>query len=1047
MSPERLKIVEEIYHAVLEISPPERDSFLNEKCGSDADLRREIASLLSYENDFDSLIDSAPKSLVEEVFSPNKASNLIGKQINQYKIERKIGEGGMGAVYLARDSKLERKVAVKFLSEEFSKDATRRNRFFQEAKSASALNHPNILTVHEIGEFDGTHFIVTEFIKGRTLSPYLAEEKPTLQKVLEIAAQIASALSAAHEAGIIHRDIKPDNVMVRDDGIVKVLDFGIAKLSEKRGGDTERERHGENDSTLIAASVRSRVPASPETLPGMIIGTPQYMSPEQARGQKIDLRSDIFSFGVLLYEMLAGQPPFNGATKMDIIGSILKDEPKPLREYQPEIPHDLEHIIQKTLRKDREQRYQHIKDLFIDLTDIKKTLEFDTKLVHQTEIAKAATTVNTTSGIVMQRRFSLVHLLGFLLIAVLSFTAIWWFFFKNNTQNISNLKTEEVVNWTSSPGEIYSVGSFSPDGKMVAFTSTKVGTKNIWIKQASSGEAIQITKDDSNNENPIWSPNGEELAYFSRKNQEAGFWRIPTLGGSPKLISKVINFNSRLLFWSKTNEVYYESANEIFAIDSASGQTKQVTQLVSQGIKGTSFRISPDEKNLTYITTEGNNKILWLTNLAGETPKKIFSSPTEIKNIAWHPDNRRIFYSAVVDGTFQIFVTDIYGISPRQLTSSEQDSLVLDVSSDGGKILYGSTKEESDIWGFNLRENKEFTVASDINSELWADVSPDGKSVAYQSIKNLSQANKLFGGSILTKSLGTNEQPTEIAKNGGLPKWSPNGKTVVFIRVNSGIHNLFAVNTQGGEEKPLTTDGIIGSSYSVLPYNRVYVNDFSWSPDSSKIVYVSRQNEQHNLWLINADGTNNTLLTENTDPKININCPLWSNDGKKIAYSSKINDSQGKAVYTIKIIDTETKKDDPVISGKSFMLIGWSGSGNELILASVENNGTAALPSEVFLQTVEAATGKLKQIQVLKDAYIYNVHLSPDKKTIAFTSHQEGKDNLWVMPTTDGEPKKMTNNNDSRLYFSSLAWSPDSNSIFYGKQLRYSLLSMLTNFQ
>ncbi len=215
MTPERLKKVEEIYHAVLEISPPKREQFLADSCGADVELRREVESLLSFENDFDSLIDSSPKSLVREIFSEKATPNLIGTQINQYKIISLLGEGGMGAVYLARDTKLERKVAIKFLSDKLSKDTNRPSRFFQEAKSASALNHPNIITVYEIGEVDSKPFIVTEFIDGKTLNQHLAQEKLRLGGVLEIATQIVSALTSAHEAGIIHRDIKPDNVMIR----------------------------------------------------------------------------------------------------------------------------------------------------------------------------------------------------------------------------------------------------------------------------------------------------------------------------------------------------------------------------------------------------------------------------------------------------------------------------------------------------------------------------------------------------------------------------------------------------------------------------------------------------------------------------------------------------------------------------------------------------------------------------------------------------------------------------------------------------------------
>jgi eukaryotic-like serine/threonine-protein kinase len=1032
MNPERLKKVEEIYHEVLEVSPNERQSFLQIFCGNDIELRREVESLLSFEQTDAGLIDSSPSSIAAEMFADKPS--IIGTQINQYKILSLLGEGGMGTVYLAEDTTLERKVAIKLLSNDFSFDANRRNRFFQEAKSASALNHPNILTVHEIGEVAGTHYLVTEFINGKTLNPYLHEQSATLQNILDIATQIASALSAAHEAGIIHRDIKPDNIMVRNDGIVKILDFGIAKLTDT------------GISTNVDTEAKTR--AKTMTVAGTIIGTPKYMSPEQARGQKVDLRTDIFSFGVVLYEMLTGCLPFSGATNIDVIGSILKDEPKSLREHQPEISINLENIVKKALCKDRDGRYQRIKDIFADLNDAKKTIETDTKFAHQTVAIKADTKINTTAGIVSERRFSLMHALIFLPISGALFGLVWWFMPTPNGGTLidSPLKSTEIISWASKPGEVYSEGSFSPDGKMIAFTSTKVGTKNIWIKQTNSGEAIQITKDEFRNGNPIWSPNGEEIAFYSVKESKAGFWRIPVLGGSPQLIYNVDDDSSRLRLWSKNNLIYYESNNELFSIDISSGQKKQVTNLVSKGITGTSLNISLDEKQIAYVTIEGELKNLWISDIKGENPKKMFDPATQIKNIVWHPDNKRLFYSSLTNGIFQIFVADASGIKPRQLSNSEQDSLALDISADGKKILYGSAKEESDIWGVSIADSKEFTVVSDIDSELWADVSPDGKTLAYQSIKNLSQGNKLFSGNIFTKTLGTNESPAETVKIGGLPKWSPDGKTIAYVKSVADKRQIETVKTLSGEKKQITVAGIMTVSYSMLPYNLTQTNDFSWSPDSSKIAYISAKSGQRNIWLVNVDGSNDVKITENNDENVSLYCPIWSPDGKKIAFSSKINNSDETLTFTIQQIETETKKNDLLLTQNSFIrLIDWLQDGNELMFMS-GGNSDFALPMAVSLKTIEADTGKITRTIELKDTYPYNIHLSPDKKHIAFASHREEKDNIWTMSLINKQTKKITNNNDSRLYFSSLTWSPDSGSIYFGKQLRYSLLSMLTNF-
>ncbi|MGI8543574.1 MAG: protein kinase domain-containing protein [Aridibacter sp.] len=277
--------------------------------------------------------------------------------ISHYRILSKIGAGGMGEVYLAQDTKLNRQVALKILPTEFAKDKDRMTRFVREAQSASALNHPNIITIHEIGEFDGTNYIATEFIDGKTLDEYAKDNPLNLESALEIAIQTAAALEEAHEAGIVHRDIKPDNIMVRSNGLVKILDFGIAKLSEEQDLEIESE-----DKTAIQSG----------TTPGMIIGTANYMSPEQARGKGVDHQTDIFSFGVVLYEMLAGKLPFEGETAMEMIGAILKDEPKP---FDVDVPNEISAIINKCLSKDRNERYQTIKDLLIDLKDTKQNLE------------------------------------------------------------------------------------------------------------------------------------------------------------------------------------------------------------------------------------------------------------------------------------------------------------------------------------------------------------------------------------------------------------------------------------------------------------------------------------------------------------------------------------------------------------------------------------------------------------------------------------------------------------------------------------------------
>jgi len=307
--------------------------------------------------------------------------------VSHYKILSTIGKGGMGEVYLAQDTKLDRKVAIKFLNSEFGKDADKLSRFIQEAKAASALNHPNILTVYEIGETDDVNYIVTEYIDGTTLREHLSPKQTlSLSRILKIGVQVAEALSAAHQAGIIHRGIKPENVMIRKDGYAKVLDFGLAKLLPQR--DAEIRGLGEEDSTLSPDDPKSPFANRKLTSPGMVMGTVSYMSPEQARGKETDARTDIWSLGVVLYEMLAGRLPFSGETVNHTIVAILETEPKLLEN----VPDELQRIVRKTLTKDADMRYQTARDLLIDLKNLRRTLDIQGELERSVVPNKEAAT-------------------------------------------------------------------------------------------------------------------------------------------------------------------------------------------------------------------------------------------------------------------------------------------------------------------------------------------------------------------------------------------------------------------------------------------------------------------------------------------------------------------------------------------------------------------------------------------------------------------------------------------------------------------------------
>ena len=340
MDADRWKKIKSLFDEALALKAPDRPAFLNDACGSDAELLAEVDRMLEAHESSESFLEAPAAGLVAGMIADNRTFSK-GQTLGHYEILHKIGAGGMGEVYLARDGRLDRKVAVKVLSEQFNTRSSNLERFTREAKAASALNHPNILVIHEIGEAEGVNYIVSEHVDGKTLRELDAQFREKTSQVLDIVIQIASALAAAHNGGIVHRDIKPENVMVRPDGYVKVLDFGLAKLI----GDS-RSVFGLDDPTR----------EQNQTAQGVILGTVNYMSPEQAKGETVDERTDIFSLGVLLYEMIAGRTPFQGNSVSETFANLLNRDPEPLSRYAANVQDELQRIVSKALRKQKDER-------------------------------------------------------------------------------------------------------------------------------------------------------------------------------------------------------------------------------------------------------------------------------------------------------------------------------------------------------------------------------------------------------------------------------------------------------------------------------------------------------------------------------------------------------------------------------------------------------------------------------------------------------------------------------------------------------------------
>ena len=473
-------------------APEERPVFLDRACNGDKTLRREVESLLSSYDSAESFLESPVSSGFSEFIENNDKQLKDGEVFAHYEIIRQIGAGGMGEVYLARDKKLDRRVAIKILNEKFAAHESNLERFIQEAKAASALNHPNILVIYEIGQTDGTHYITSEFVEGKTLREILREKTLSLSEVLDIVIQIANALTAAHEAGIVHRDIKPENIIVRPDGLIRILDFGLAKLIVNKP-------IGLEDTTV----------KQNETAKGVIMGTVQYMSPEQAKGERVDARSDIFSLGILIYEMIAGRTPFTGDSVTETIVNLINSEPQPLSRFASNVPDELERITAKTLRKDRDARYQTMKGLLADLKDLRENLVYDerSKKSHSYKESTTAILPDSTDDATLQiistdsrfigqikRHKMLASVALVVLLAAIGF-GIW--FFAGRVANTRQIESIAVLPFENASGNAEL--EYLSDGMTETLINSLSQLPKLNVKARSSvfrykGKEIQLAK-------------------------------------------------------------------------------------------------------------------------------------------------------------------------------------------------------------------------------------------------------------------------------------------------------------------------------------------------------------------------------------------------------------------------------------------------------------------------------------------------------------------------------------------------------------------------
>ena len=984
-----------------------------------------------------------------------------GTIINQYKIISAIGKGGMGEVYLAEDTRLDRKVAIKFLKDEYSRDAGKLNRFVWEAKAASALNHPNILTVYEIGEIENKNYIATEFIEGATLRSYpTLQDTLPLRSVLKIIIQVCEALTAAHRAGIVHRDIKPENIMIREDGYAKVLDFGLAKLTEKAKSDKNESGSSSSDAQTLV-----------NTLPGMILGTVLYMSPEQARAKETDARTDIWSLGVVLYEMLAGRVPFDGETPNHTIVAILEKEPLLLEN----IPDELQRIVRKSLTKDKEMRYQTAKDLLIDLKNLKKKLDVQDELERSSNPNQRLMSVSSQENVTLAyqeksiektkgeekalptvriavggRSFYWKAVLGGLLCATLFALAAWWFVGgKSNQETTGLLKSINITSWSSGPNEATVEAAFSPDTKLIAFSSARSGTSEIWVKPTVGGEPIQVTKSGFYNQYPVWSPNGQEIAFFSGRGDKHGIWRASFTGGEQTRITGEFSGIAKLCYWSASGKIYFQSGFDLFAADEKSGDTKRLTNFETSGLQPRIIVISPDESNILFSVREDGFYKVKVKRIEAEQQQsvEIATSKDQIDYLAWQPDGKNIIFSATTDGTYQMFKAQTEGGAlPVQLSTGGSDFFVEDVSSDGNRILYWSQNESSDLWVVNTQDGRELLLADSPESEYWSAVSPDGKSVAYQSV---AKVNRPFSGSINVKSISDKSAPLTVSANGFSPVWAKNNLWIAFFRRMEKDVEIWRVELNGGDARKLAFGGIQTPAYTSTPYLKIGINQLVSPPNSDAVAYVAKRDGKFNIRLVTSDGLSDKPLTNNEDSAESLCCPAWTPDGKSFVVSSNYisPDHALPNVNRLWFYPNENSARKMIYESKEkIRFLGIGNGGKDAVIAIFpDTNISTPTPDTIYINTVSLETGASIRVNTLSNAYSHNIHLSPDGKEIAFVSRKENVSEIWTVSVSGGgAPRKLATENNPKVFISSLFWSPDGKAIVFGKQSQNSLLSMLT---
>ena len=805
MKPDRWYKIEQVFHAALQRTPEDRVNFLNQSCAGDSALYDDVKALLtSYETD-DSFFEDSASALAAEMFA-----DRVGETIGPYEVLSQLGSGAMGVVYLAQDGRLGRKIALKLLPSQFTNDKDRLRRFQQEARSASALNHPNILTVYEVEQRDGLNYIATEFVDGVTLRQHMHARHMSLDEVLTIAIQVASALQAAHAAGIAHRDIKPENIMIRSDGYIKVLDFGLAKLTENELS-----------------------PSAAETNPGVVMGTPRYMSPEQARGLDVDLRTDIFSLGTVIYELVTGKLPFEGETTSDVIAALIKEEPEPMRTTVPDLPVEFEEVVSKALVKDRGLRYQTIAEFLSALQGLKDKIKSGA-LVHPNDDSLNAQTVKTrtatdpqakhkTERVSLSKGWTLTIALG--LIVIVGVVAVLSFGRRSpsvkDSPSVKEKIEETSIQLTNRDGFI-SAARFAPDGKRVIYSA------------GFDGKLLEL-----------FYNNGEAAESRPVGIESASLKSVSRSGKIAVLVNFELNWSDG---YNGTLQILpaggVQPEASIDGVDDAAFAPDDTFAILRTGLDGEQ-RLEYPEGTLLYKSTgwmsyprfsPKGDKIAFFEHpvgdfsgsiavfdLASKTKTDISTDWQALKGLAWNPKTNDIWFGGSKESkTAYINAVSLSGQLQKKLYNlPAQNARVEDISDDGRILITQGTNHTTMMM---LHDKLPGEVVNPRGAwSTSADISPDGKTLLFYQWGYESSDGSDVSGVYLQRLDGS--EPVKLGPGKALAL-SPDGKWALALKPTRPQPQLILLPTSQGQPKPLANPRIKEYYYA------------SFFPDGSQILFT-----------------------------------------------------------------------------------------------------------------------------------------------------------------------------------------------------------------